>query len=148
MPDFELALKLDGQLVDTLPKLSRGFHKITSQPMKSGLSFGAPQVYSFAVHEGLLTHSCMTSVPSPFYKGSTAIPLSDGRLGSLNFRDGEWLGYYGPEGLDGHWNFSSAIEIDSIKVNFLQSSLSWIVIPETVYLDFYVQSDVLHRYEW
>ena len=95
-----------------------------------------------------MTHSCMTSAPSPFYKGSTPIPLSDGRLGSLNFRDGEWLGYYGPEGLDGHWNFSSPIEIDSIKVNFIQSRLSWIVIPETVYIDLYVDRDVSHRYEW
>ena len=148
MPDFELALNVDGSPVDSIAKLFRGLHKITSQPVKSGISFGAPQVYNFAVHEGLMTHSCMTSAPSPFYKGSTPIPLSDGRLGSLNFRDGEWLGYYGPEGLDGHWNFSSPIEIDSIKVNFIQSRLSWIIIPETVYIDLYVDRDVSHRYEW
>ena len=38
--------------------------------------------------------------------------------------------------------------IDSVKINFLQSRLSWILVPEMAHADIYVESDVIERYQW
>jgi hypothetical protein len=104
--------------------------------------------YDFALHQGLLTHTCLTSPPTPPYSGTQDIPLANGVLGSTNFRDGNWLGYFGPDFFSGHFEWKEKYSIDSVKINFLQSRLSWILIPEIVYADIYVQSDVIERYQW
>ena len=146
LADYTLRLTTNGQSVTELNPLPRGITRVEAQPEKDGQRFGAPSVFEFAYHEGLFTHSCIV-LPDPAYKGSSEIPLADGRLGSTDYRDGNWLGYFG-ESFSGHWEFDAPMVVDSIKINFLQSRLSWILIPETVYSDFYVESDVVHRYEW
>ena len=100
------------------------------------------------MHEGLVTHSCSTSPPTKPYTGTKDIPLANGVLGSENYRDGNWVGYFGPDYFSGHFDFNIPYQIDSIKINFLQSRLSWILIPELVFTDIYVESDVIERYEW
>lgn len=132
----------------TLDQNFRGVNRFVVQPVKGSSAVGAPLSYAFALHEGLQTHSCLGSVPSEHYKGTTEIPLADGRLGSTNYRDGEWVGYFGPSSFEGHFGWNETIKIDSIKINFLQSRLSWILIPELVNVDIYVEDDVIHRWEW
>ncbi len=126
----------------------RGVNVFEVQPVNEGRSVGAPLRYGFALHEGLQTHSCLGSRPSEEYNGTTELPLVDGRLGSTNYRDGEWVGYFGPSAFQGHFGWNETIKIDSIKINFLQSRLSWILVPEMVELDIYVEDDVLYRTEW
>ena len=125
-----------------------GIHSMSVQPSRDGRPMGPPLEYDFALHQGLLTHSCLTSPPTPPYSGTQDIPLANGVLGSTNFRDGNWLGYFGPDFFSGHFEWKEKYSIDSVKINFLQSRLSWILIPEIVYADIYVQSDVIERYQW
>ena len=72
---------------------ARGLHTLMVQPQREGRAMGPNLQYDFALHEGLLTHSCLTSSPTPPYTGTNDIPLANGVLGSTNFRDGKWLGY-------------------------------------------------------
>ena len=146
LDEYALELTVDGEPVAELNPLSRGTTKVLAQPVKNGYRFGAPAVFEFAYHEGLFSHSCIV-MPNPAYAGGSGVPLADGKLGSTDFRDGNWLGYFG-ETFSGHWEFDAPMVVDSIKINFLQSRLSWILIPEKAYLDLYVESDVAHRYEW
>jgi hexosaminidase len=127
---------------------TRGVHRMKVQPTRHGHAMGKALNYGFAVHEGLVTHSCLTSPPTKPYTGTKDIPLANGVLGSENYRDGNWVGYFGPDYFSGHFDFNTPYQIDSIKINFLQSRLSWILIPELVYTDIYVESDVIERYEW
>ena len=126
----------------------RGVHRMKVQPNRAGQAMGKMLNYGFAVHEGLVTHSCLTSPPTEPYTGTKDIPLANGVLGSENYRDGNWVGYYGPDYFSGHFGWDHPYVIDSIKMNFLQSRLSWILIPEKVITDVYESEDQISRYEW
>ena len=126
----------------------RGMHQMKVQPNRGGHAMGKVLNYGFAVHEGLVTHSCLTSPPTEPYKGSKDIPLANGVLGSENYRDGNWVGYFGPDYFSGHFGWDKPYIIDSVKINFLQSRLSWILIPEKVITDVYESEDQISRYEW
>ncbi|MEY2964004.1 MAG: hypothetical protein RL754_1265 [Bacteroidota bacterium] len=126
----------------------RGIHEMKVQPMRGEHVMGKELVYQYAVHEALLTHSCLTSPPTPPYEGTKDIPLANGVLGSTNYRDGNWVGYFGPDYFSGHFDWNEPYVVDSVKINFLQSRLSWILVPELVYADVYIEDDVIERYEW
>jgi hypothetical protein len=126
----------------------RGIHKMKIQPNRDGHAMGKVLNYGFVVHEGLVTHSCLTSPSTEPYTGTKDIPLANGVLGSENYRDGNWVGYYGPDYFSGHFGWDQPYIIDSIKINFLQSRLSWILIPEKVITDVYESEDQISRYEW
>ena len=152
-PAFEnLDLEIDaptGMVMGSTTNFTkRGVHELKVQPSRDGHAMGKELVYGFSVHEGLVTHSCLTSPPTEPYTGSKDIPLANGVLGSTNYRDGNWLGYYGPDNFSGHFGWDKPYVIDSIKINFLQSRLSWILIPEKVITDVYESEDQITRYEW
>ena len=66
---------------------------------------------------------------SEYYKSDGVKTLTDGKLGSLNFKDGNWQGFFGS-------NFEVVLDLDtmtslnSISINFYQYINSWIVIPK------------------
>ena len=149
MPGYDLWARADG--VDAFERVhwaERGAHKLEVAPWRNGKAAGPALTYKFAVHEGLLTHSCLTSPPTKPYTGTKDIPMANGVLGSTNFRDGNWLGYFGPDHFSGHFDWDVSYKVDSVKINFLQSRLSWILVPELVWVDIYEESDVILRYEW
>lgn len=70
---------------------------------------------------------------APQYSGGSRSALIDGQNGSSDFHDGKWQGTQGENielilSLDESWNK----EISSIKINALQDSRSWIILPEQV----------------
>ena len=146
--DLEIGAPTGMVMGSTTNFTERGVHELKVQPSRDGHAMGKELVYRFSVHEGLLTHSCLTSTPTEPYTGSKDIPLANGVLGSTNYRDGNWLGYYGPDFFSGHFGWDKPYVIDSIKINFLQSRLSWILIPEKVITDVYESEDQISRYEW
>ena len=149
-PNLQLELSSpSGILSDSTATFSSlGVHSMQVQPQRDGRSMGRILKYDFAVHQGLLTHSCLTSPPTEPYTGTKAIPLANGVLGSENYRDGNWVGYLGPDHFGGHFGWQEKYVIDSVKINFLQSRLSWILVPKLVFADIYVESDVVERYQW
>ena len=149
-PNLQLELSSpSGILSDSTATFSSlGVHSMQVQPQRDGRSMGRILKYDFAVHQGLLTHSCLTSPPTEPYTGTKDIPLANGVLGSENYRDGNWVGYLGPDHFGGHFGWQEKYVIDSVKINFLQSRLSWILVPKLVFADIYVESDVVERYQW
>ena len=149
-PNLQLELSSpSGILSDSTATFSSlGVHSMQVQPQRDGRSMGRILKYDFAVHQGLLTHSCLTSPPTAPYTGTKDVPLANGVLGSENYRDGNWVGYLGPDHFGGHFGWQEKYVIDSVKINFLQSRLSWILVPKLVFADIYVESDVVERYQW
>ena len=149
-PNLELRLRSNSGIItdNAVTFAASGLHSLRVQPEREGRTLGPMLQYDFAVHEGLLTHSCLTSPSTAPYTGTKDIPMANGVLGSTNFRDGNWVGYLGPDHFGGHFGWQEKYVIDSVKINFLQSRLSWILVPKLVFADIYVESDVVERYQW
>lgn len=64
-----------------------------------------------------------------------AAALTDGRLGSVHFDDGNWIGIQG-EDLEFKLDLGEVREINSIEMGFLQDQKSWIFLPEFVEISF------------
>jgi len=64
--------------------------------------------------------------------------LTDGILGTSNFRDGNWQGFEG-NNLEAILNFDNPQKIEKISIGFLQSTPSWIFFPLKV--DFWLSKD-------
>ena len=66
-PNLQLELRSStGILSDSTATFSSlGLHSMKVQPQRDGRSMGPALTYDFAVHQGLLTHSCLTSPSTP-----------------------------------------------------------------------------------
>lgn len=124
----------------------KGQHHLSAQVVKNQKPVGAPKSLHFYIHDGI-AHQRYYSPPSPKYTGGSPQPLSDARLGSTNFRDGAWAGYFNTE-LQVDYELPRGVRVDSIRVRCLQSLNSWIVVPPVIWLDFDEESDVILRYEF
>jgi len=68
---------------------------------------------------------------SPRYPGSGNGTLNDGLKGSVNHRDGMWLGYHGTD-MELIIDLGKEMPVNSVQANFLQNQRSWIFLPEVV----------------
>lgn len=129
--------------------LPMGRSTLEVTPEFDGQRMGAPMTFEFAQHLGLeaAVDYGKNGVYSEFYHGSTERPLQDGHLGTEVLRDGQWVGYFGPNELDAYLSFDTPVQLDSLCLNFLQSRLSWVLIPERVFIDFYTSADEVTRFE-
>ena len=71
----------------------------------------------------------------PEYSGSGKITLSDGELGSDDYRDGKWCGYQGQDVVI-HYSFGSETDIQNISIHYLQNFNDWILAPEEVVVSY------------
>ncbi|WP_156108964.1 family 20 glycosylhydrolase [Hymenobacter sp. APR13] len=71
----------------------------------------------------------------PTYSAGGAGALTDGRLGSLDYRDGAWQGFERTD-LDVTLDLGSRQLLDTVRVAFLQDWNSWIFLPRTVQTSF------------
>ncbi len=90
-------------------------------------------IQNFYLHKGLKK---AVNFAYPFhdnYPGNDPNILTNGLGGSLNFRDGEWQGFYGTP-LIALIDLQEPVELSSVSGNFLQSTLSWIYLPKSIRL--------------
>ncbi|TGE25814.1 hypothetical protein E5K00_11670 [Hymenobacter aquaticus] len=71
----------------------------------------------------------------PIYSAGGAGALTDGRLGSLDYRDGAWQGFERTD-LDLTLDLGRRQRLDSVRVAFLQDWNSWIFLPRVVQFGF------------
>ena len=64
-----------------------------------------------------------------YLKANKEYALTDSKLGSLDFRDGNWQGFWGTD-LEILIDLEKQINIESISANFYQYNNSWIFFPE------------------
>ncbi len=69
--------------------------------------------------------------PDPKYIDLGSNKLSDGKIGSKNFDDGEWIGFRGPN-LDAILSFGRYTDIKSVSIGFLNEENSWIFLPKEI----------------
>jgi hypothetical protein len=82
-------------------------------------------------HLGVGAAVTLADPPSPQYPGSGAATLTDGKVGSRDFRDRHWLGFEAVD-LRATIDLGSHQQVRRIGLDCLQSQTSWIFYPETV----------------
>ena len=68
---------------------------------------------------------------SPSYPANNEISLTDAKLGTLEFRDGNWQGFWDTN-IDCTIDLKEITEIEKIKTRFYQYNNSWIFFPEKI----------------
>ena len=111
------------------------------QAYKKGKKYGNQKVEKFAVHLGLNSNVDYQYLYNSSYPAEGLSSLTNGRLGSLDFKDGQWQGFSG-KNLDVIISLDSITSIDKISMNFYQYINSWIIVPS--YISILSSKDSLH----
>jgi hypothetical protein len=69
--------------------------------------------------------------PDPQYKGDGALTVHDGKIGSLNFRDGMWLGYR-VQPMEALFYFNKEVKISSVTVSSIVDIGSYLMPPQEI----------------
>ena len=105
--------------------------KLILQAYKNGKEFGEQKEEKFAVHLGLNSNIDYQDMYSLNYPAEGLFSLNNGRLGSLDFKDGQWQGFSG-KNLDVIISLDSLTSINKVSMNFYQYINSWIVVPSYI----------------
>ena len=66
----------------------------------------------------------------PEYSGGGEDALLNGAIGSMDYKDGNWQGFYGTD-CDIELDFGKKENLNSIKINFITYPYNWILMPKT-----------------
>jgi hypothetical protein len=106
---------------------------IRSCVLVNGQPFGMSHKLIF-LHKGignLLKLNSKYSSYNPAYAAGGDMALLDGIKGSNNFADGRWQGYQGQD-LDIEIDLKKITHVQSVSIDCMQNSYSWIVLPANV----------------
>jgi len=101
------------------------------QAYKNGKKYGNQKVEKFSIHLGLNSNIDYQYMYSLSYQAEGLSSLINGRLGSLDFKDGQWQGFSG-KNLDVIISLDSLTSINKVSMNFYQYINSWIVVPSYI----------------
>ena len=65
----------------------------------------------------------------PEYSGGSEDALLNGAIGSNNYKDGNWQGFYGND-CDIELDFGKKEKLNSLKINFITNPYDWILMPK------------------
>jgi hypothetical protein len=82
-------------------------------------------------HIGLDKDISLVHAPAGRYQGEGPSTLVNGSLGSLDFHDGNWLGFR-EHYMDATIDLGSETEIQEITLRFLLNQVSWIFLPKQI----------------
>jgi len=98
---------------------------------KNNLEYGSAITQELAFHKGLGNPVAYEQKYSDWYTAGGDQGLTDGKLGSLDFRDGCWQGFYGDD-VETVVDLGKVEDIRSISTRFYQYNNSWIFLPSKV----------------
>jgi hexosaminidase len=104
---------------------------LTAQAFRDQVPYGAPVVQQVVNHGALGLPVLIGTVYSENYTGGGQNALTDGLLGTLDFRDGRWQGYFG-EHVDATVDLGKVTPIQSVQINAYQYNNAWIFLPKKV----------------
>jgi hexosaminidase len=114
-------------------------YEVTAQ--RQGKPYGSAKRIPVAYHQALGASVSYAQPYNSWYTAGGDQALVDGLLGTLDFRDGAWQGFWGQ-----HAEITLALEkptaIQSVQVNGYQYINSWIVMPKSMQVE--VSADGLH----
>ena len=130
-------LPIDSTL--NMPINRSGLLKI--QATKDNNLYGETVQQQIQLHKGLFNKVNYSSNYSSYYQANGESSLTDGQLGSLDFRDGDWQGFWDTK-IDLTIDLEREIPFDSLNVHFYQYINSWIFSP--IEISFNVSNDSIN----
>ena len=130
-------LPIDSTL--NMPINRSGLLKI--QATKDNNLYGETVQQEIQLHKGLFNKVSYSSNYSSYYQANGESSLTDGQLGSLDFRDGDWQGFWDTK-IDLTVDLEREIPFDSLNVHFYQYINSWIFSP--IEISFNVSNDSIN----
>ncbi len=131
-------LKLKVELDDTettydapLVIKRNGAKNVIIQPVQDGKTVGNPDVLQLWAHQANGVTPQLSSQPSEYYTAGGADALTDGILGSTDFRDGHWMGFSG-EDAEIVIDLGEQRPIESLYLQTYQYNNAWIFSPREV----------------
>ena len=112
--------------------------KVNIVPFRDTKQALTPVVFMMSDHKAVGKRTVFNIPYQEKYKAVGDFGLTDGLTGSLNYGDGSWLGWSGSN-MDATVDMGAPTSFQSIRVNFLQNTQSWILLPLKV--DFYISDD-------
>jgi hexosaminidase len=98
---------------------------------RKGVSMGAPLLFPLAGHAGAFRPVELEHELNAYYPGRGEQGLADGRLGSMDFRDGSWQAVQG-----GNMGVTIALDdallVDSLSMQVYRYQDAWIFLPDSV----------------
>lgn len=131
LPDLTLKYKWGSkyEFIDyTSPIPLNKTGKLTIQAFKNGETYGDEVTQYFVHHKALNKVVTYNTQYNQWYEGNKNKNLVDGKMGSLDFRDGNWQGFWG-EDLNIIIDLGSITEANTLSADFYQYANSWIFIP-------------------
>ena len=111
------------------------------QATKDKNLYGETVQQQIQLHKGLFNKVSYSSNYSSYYQANGESSLTDGQLGSLDFRDGDWQGFWDTK-IDLTIDLEREIPFDSLNVHFYQYINSWIFSP--IEISFNVSNDSIN----
>ena len=105
---------------------------------KDKKTYGDPVVQHIQLHQGLFKKVNYNTNYSDYYKANHELTLLDGQLGSIEFRDGDWQGFWNTH-IDITIDLEKETLFDTLSVHFYQYINSWIFSP--IEIAFHVSND-------
>ncbi len=139
--DAEIFYSIDGNNPTENSKKYKGPFQIFGSAIIKAISQNKQDFSPIAVMRYKQTENTLIKIahePSKKYYANGKSSLIDGKYGTTNFGDGNWLGFEG-EDLDVTLDLRKVILINQIKTEFLNNPGSWIFLPK--YVKIYVSED-------
>jgi len=111
---------------DLIPIQESGI--IAVQPYRNNAPYGDSILIPVSNHQAINATVTYANPYSKWYTAGGESGLVDGLLGTLNFRDGAWQGFWGND-LETTIELKRDSEISSVTAHFYQYNNSWIFIP-------------------
>lgn len=146
-PDIDLHFTLDG----TVPGLTSARYtapleiatptRLRVLASRDGRPLAGLLPVSLGPHAATGAAVALAAPYHPAYPASGPQALTDGVLGSTDYRDGSWQGFEKTD-LEATIDLGQPQQLDSVRVAFLQDWNSWIFLPRTVQFSVSVDGQV------
>jgi arylsulfatase A-like enzyme len=113
-------------------ELGDAFKKMKGQEVREPGRLG-PTRDSRVAHKAEGKTVKLLTKPHDNYPGEGGATLTNGYLGSFDFRDGQWLGFWAQDAV-AVLDLGAEQQVDTVEANFLQEQGSWIFLPKAITL--------------
>lgn len=121
--------KLTIQLPDNLPSPLGFALKIDGKSIGKGFHLETGPVYiKHKAEKAVVTY---TTPPNDIYGFDKKNGLTDGKLGTKRYDDGQWLGWFGHD-IEAILDLLKVREVDYFSLHSLQNTQTWIVFPKSI----------------
>ena len=113
----------------TRPRSSPPAVRLSARLFIDGVPYGETATIELARNLALERPVTADPAPSEKYAPRVTFPLTDGILGSLDYRDGTWLAWEGVEKVVAVVDLGEVVPVQECRARFLQNANSWIWVP-------------------